>query len=218
MYPQDLALCASPVVKEISKYSIEEFMKKQLLPLLFIAAISPYAVSSNFGLGASIKTGESTVYLPIRVSENFLVEPFLRYSKDNSETYSVGSNVSYDTSNTSLNFGVGLFKTTDVSEDIKFYYGGRIAYSNNETRYNISEDSEVNNFTQELDGYTLSPTIGFEYIITNGFSVAIEAEWSFFNLDGEISNSEEPGNISLVEGSSNDGNRTGTNVIIRYVF
>ena len=63
-----------------------------------------------------------------------------------------------------------------------------------------------------LDGYRISPTLGFEYLINEHFSLGGEAEWFYQDLDSDISQSDVAGTANL------KSNGTATRLIVRFTF
>lgn len=139
--------------------------KKQLA--LSIALLTTSGMASaegtKVGLGVSVKSDDTKIYLPIDVSQSIRIEPSIEYIK-------VDSNGDYDL----IEFSVGVFGLAPVSSDIGIYYGARIGY--------LDFDSDG---AGDVDGYSFSPTIGLEYWVNERFSIAAEAEWSYVNLDGD---------------------------------
>ncbi len=103
-----------------------------------------------------------------------------------------------------LKAGIGVFGMTQKNK-LNFYYGLRVAYTHN---YRNTEDymtGEWEKKTQKI--FTLSPTIGAEYFLTNQFSLGSE-----FSVNANFINNEiwEAGKSNLIN--------TSTSVILRYYF
>jgi hypothetical protein len=99
---------------------------------------------------------------------------------------------------------------------VRLYYGARVAYINNETKQRIATSfgasEDVTEEKSTLDGYRISPTLGFEYLINQHFSVGGEAEWFYQDLDSDVSQTDVTGTASL------KSNGTATRLIVRFTF
>ncbi len=139
--------------------------KKQLalaIALLTTAGIAS-AEGTKVGLGVSVKSDDTKIYLPIDVSESIRIEPAIQYTHINPDS---GSNLDV------IEFSVGVFGLAPVSNNVGLYYGARIGYLDIDASF-------------EADGYSLAPTIGLEYWVNERFSISAEAEWSYSSIDGD---------------------------------
>ena len=134
-----------------------------LMPALSQAA-QPQGV--KVGIGGSVRSDDTSIYVPIDVSPVFRVEPFFGLSKTD---LTVGG---ASTSSESRTLGAGGFLRLDLHERIQTYFGGRLAYV------------EVDAGGSNLDGFSVEPTAGAEFYVTERVSVALEAFLYYQNLDG----------------------------------
>lgn len=109
-------------------------------------------------------------------------------------------------------FAVGAFGLAPIADKLRLYYGARIAYLDSETK--SSWNSQMSDASS--DGYRISPTLGFEYMFTDRFSIGGEAEWFYQKLDAEESQS----GVGGVFRSTGDleANGTDTRLIVRFKF
>jgi hypothetical protein len=175
-----------------------------LAALVALAAGSMQAASAaEFGLGVSVQSDDSIIYAPIDINKQFRVEPSIRYQKNEFE-----SGTGLDLETETLELAVGLFGLTGVSESLRIYYGGRLAYIDQESDSLVNSIVGGNIFaarsTQEADGFRISPTLGFEYLINDRFSIGGEAEYFFQDIDGDSGDTESSG--------------TDTRLIVRFKF
>lgn len=185
---------------------------KKFIVIAAVLSVPGSALAAEVGLGVSIKSSDSTIYVPINVSESFRIEPMLQYVNETSEDrllpdtpYTIAA--SYDT--TQWIVGAGLFGVTKLADSASVYYGGRIGYQSvkNEIAYTGSLPpgyTRPASSSDEYDGYLLAPTVGLEYHFSEHFSIGGEAALTYTSFDGDDSENE---NVS-----------TSTNIIFRYMF
>jgi hypothetical protein len=166
--------------------------KAALAALAVLSTGSSQVLAAEFGIGVSVQSDDSIIYAPIDVNKNFRIEPSIRYLKNESD---VGLGVELESE--SLELAVGLFGLTEVSESIRVYYGGRLAYIDQESDQaifsGILPGIPGNTFVTSVDsdGYRISPTLGFEYMINERFSIGGEAEYFFQDIDRDGSGDSE---------------------------
>ena len=200
--------------------------------LLF--AFSPTLNAGNLGLGVSIKPGETAVYLPIKVSEFYKVEPFIEYSKNSSELISPHSPDSQNDDADSQNddystraIGVGLFRSKEMGQSANLYYGLRASFTKvksrrqNKSSYTYGDTTEITiNKTRGSErGFILSPTVGVAYSFAQQFVLALEAQLNFGKYKGKESYYDK--DLSkYIEASTERKEQSGTDtkVILRYFF
>ena len=149
-------------------------MKNAILvaTLATVMSVQAQAAEVDAGVGISIESDDSTIYIPIDIGDSVRIEPGVRYSETE-----IGSQLKADV----LDLSVGVFKLLPIRESIRLYFGGRLAYVQAEIVENYPDDLFDSN-TDE-DGYRISPTLGFEYQVTERFSVGGEAEWFYLDMD-----------------------------------
>jgi hypothetical protein len=171
--------------------------------LVALAVGSMQASAADFGIGVSVQSDDSIIYAPIDFNKKFRVEPSIRYLKN--EFDSLGVSLEQK----SLELGVGLFGLSSVNQSIRIYYGGRLAYLDQENDQLLFSGVIGNVFvparaTVDSDGYRVSPTIGFEFMVNERFSLGGEAEYFFQDIDGDNGDQETSG--------------TDTRLIVRFKF
>jgi hypothetical protein len=158
---------------------------KRALSIALLALCSSHVLAADFGVGVSVQSNDAWIYAPIDVTPAFRIEPSMRFISAESESQTqsasfglpITTSVKSDTDQYEL--AVGLFGKTALAESIRLYYGARVAYIDNETKQRIATSfGTVEDVVEEessLDGYRISPTLGFEYLINEHFSLGGEA-------------------------------------------
>ena len=197
---------------------------KRALPLAFLAACSSHVLAADFGVGVSVQSNDAWIYAPIDVTPGFRIEPSIRFvdseSESQTQSSSFGSPITTSVKSESdqRELAVGLFGKASLGESVRLYYGARAAYIENETklriatRFGTSEDVFVEE-ESSLDGYRISPTLGFEYLINEHFSLGGEAEWFYQDLDSDISRTDVAAGTATLK-----SNGTATRLIVRFTF
>jgi len=179
--------------------------------------IPSVSVASDYGLGVSIKSSDVSVYLPIRVSESLLVEPYFRFfSYDDSKS---GAATSQDNSSTTYDIGAGVFRILDSTNNLSPYYGARIGYVNRESNYESRYSSGSWGSESTSRGFSIAPAIGVKYSFYENISVGFEAEWSYVKLDNDGVD-KSIGIAPSSDGTNGSQTSSGTNtkIIIRYFY
>ncbi len=170
-----------------------------LATLATVMSVQAQAAEVDAGVGISIESDDSTIYIPIDIGDSVRIEPGVRYSETE-----IGSQLKADV----LDLSVGVFKLLPIRESIRLYFGGRLAYVQAE----LEENHPEINFQSksEDDGYRISPTLGFEYQVTERFSVGGEAEWFYLDMERD-DDSNVPGVDQKEQG-------TETRILFRFKF
>src|SRR6185503_6947800 len=173
---------------------------KRALSLALLAACSSQVNAADFGVGVSVQSNDAWIYAPIDVTPRFRTEPSIRLvsaeteSQTQSSSFGLPITTSVKSDTDQYELAVGLFGKTALAESVRLYYSARIAYINNETKQRIATSFGTNEDITEqdssLDNYRISPTLGFEYLINEHFSLSGEAEWFYQDLDSDISQDE----------------------------
>ncbi len=182
-------------------------MKKICFSVLLVIVFSVNVSATDFGIGVSVKSYDSAIYIPITISPAFRIEASVRYSE------SEDKRDDYKYERSSYEFGIGAFGTSKPRDFIVLYYGARLAYIN-------GEYENSNNYyylgspgrDEEFDGYRISPILGFEYFIIKNFSIGGEVELYFLKTEGEIV--DDGVKVDIEE----NANGTYTRAILRYYF
>jgi hypothetical protein len=188
-------------------------MKKSVL-LAALMCVSGSALAVDAGLGISSRSDDSTIYIPINVSERFRIEPMLSYENHRQAySYSLYSDTFEVTDEATVwTLGAGLFGIAQLGDSANVYYGGRIGYrsAKNDSNYVVSGVPQ-SGAPQEMSGYLVAPAIGIEYRFSKHFSIGGEAALTYLSWDGDRSN-------VLDEGADVEVLSTSTNIIFRYLF
>lgn len=198
-------------------------MKRILLALSLIAL--PMAAIADFGIGASFKSSEAGIYLPITITPRVFVEPYFRYSdRDTDSTIAGSAESGSDSSFTTLSVGAGLFGVSQLGDAVDFYYGARAAYLRQEssTTALILSPAPILPFsvpTQEFDadGFSIAPTLGFQYYLTDRLSLGAEVRWEFTDVSGTIISTNSSGTETRIEQTTRQSD-TRTDVLLRFYF
>jgi hypothetical protein len=157
--------------------------------VLLIAALCGISVTAaaEVGLGVSIRSNDSTIYVPIEIGDSFRIEPLLRYARSKSESTTSGFRLESDSRTYSI--GTGLFALTSLGESITLYYGGRLSYMSQRASGTSLEMGPFGpsylTIRSEADGFSVAPTVGLEYHLAKFFSIAGEAALTHTDIDGD---------------------------------
>jgi hypothetical protein len=196
---------------------------KRALSIALLAGCSSSVVAADFGVGVSVQSNDAWIYAPIDVTPGFRIEPSIRFVSSDSDSQTQSSSFGFPTTTSvksqsdQREFAVGLFGKVSIAESVRLYYGARAAYIDNETKQRITAtfgtiEDVVDEQESSLDGYRISPTLGFEYLINQHFSVGGEAEWFYQDLDSDVSQTDVTGTANL------KSNGTATRLIVRFTF
>jgi hypothetical protein len=196
---------------------------KRALSIALLAVCSNHALAADFGVGVSVQSNDAWIYAPIDVTPGFRIEPSIRFVDSESESQTQSSSfglpitASVKSESDQRELAVGLFGKASLGESVRLYYGARAAYIDNETKLRIATSflgtiEDVVEEESSLDGYRISPTLGFEYLITEHFSLGGEAEWFYQDLDSDISQTDVAATAKL------KSNGTATRLIVRFRF
>ncbi|HEY7640219.1 MAG TPA: hypothetical protein VH814_10875 [Steroidobacteraceae bacterium] len=179
-------------------------------------------LAANFGVGVSVQSNDAWIYAPIDVTPAFRIEPSIRFVSLDSESQTQSSDfglpvtTSVKSETDQREFAIGLFGKSSIAESVRLYYGARVAYIDDETKQRITTTfgtvEDVVELESSQDGYRISPTLGFEYLINEHFSLGGEAEWFYQDIDADISQTDVAGTAKL------KSNGTATRLIVRFTF
>lgn len=156
-------------------------------------------VLADVGIGVSVQSDDSRVYVPIEISDSLRLEPTIRYLKNDQD------NGDWEYSSESVEVGCGLFFTNSIGENINFLYGARAAYV-------VRKYESGASYEEDLDGYMLAPTLGLEYFITERISIGADVAISYTDIDGKLNDNgnKEDASVTFTE--------TDTSLGIRFYF
>lgn len=197
---------------------------KRAVSLALLAICSSPVLAADFGVGVSVQSNDAWIYAPIDITPGLRIEPSIRFLDSESESQTQSSSfglpitTSFKSASDQRELAVGVFGKSSLGESVRLYYGARVAYLDNETKLRIVTSfgtvEDVSEEESSLDGYRISPTLGFEYLINEHFSIGGEAEWFYQDLDSDISqtDTEVAGTAEL------KSNGTATRLIVRFTF
>lgn len=152
-----------------------------VLVVIFLLCWNVYAKEKKTRIGIGIGFGKEYIsveenypmyslfdfpsfYIPIKISENFKLEPEFGINR-------ISSSDSSKTSSSAIYAGLGIFLTTSKG-NIEFYYGIRLggAFSSYNDSYNGFSDSD------SIFQFLAGPAIGGEYFISNHLSIGGEIQ------------------------------------------
>ncbi len=176
---------------------------------LFTLSISnSQASETSYGLGASIGN-TLKIYLPI-TTDQYLIEPsILIYSNNGKEIED--SSIDSDDFDV-IEFDIGLFKKQLAFENTYIYYGARIGYIKTESKSTFGSST----YESKEDGYTIAPTFGSEYVLSNNFSVGIELSIKYDGTDGKRTSESQFSSTSI--DLEETEYKTQAGIIARYRF
>jgi hypothetical protein len=197
---------------------------KRALSIALLAMCSNHVLAADFGVGVSVQSNDAWIYAPIDVTPGLRIEPSIRFVSSESESQTQSSSFGLPIT-TSLKLesdqrevAVGLFGRASLGESVRLYYGARAAYIDNETKQRIATSFDtIEDVVEEessLDGYRISPTLGFEYSINEHFSIGGEAEWFYQDLDSDIARAD----TDIAGTAKLKSNGTATRLIVRFMF
>jgi hypothetical protein len=196
---------------------------KRALSIALLAGCSSHVLAADFGVGVSVQSNDAWIYAPIDVTPAFRIEPSIRFfdaeseSQTQSSSFGLPITTSVKSASDQRELAVGLFGKASLGESVRLYYGARAAYIDVETKLRIlSRFGTFEDLVEEessMDGYRISPTLGFEYLINEHFSLGGEAEWFYQDLDSDISRTD------VATGTATSkSNGTATRLIVRFAF
>src|SRR5262245_27641222 len=96
-------------------------MNRIFAAVIMLACFS-HAAAAEFGIGVSVESNDTQIYLPIDIDEKWRIEPSLRYFATRSSL----NDSSF--SSKSLELAVGGFRLLSLRDSIRMYVGGRVSY------------------------------------------------------------------------------------------
>ena len=169
---------------------------------------------ADVGLGVSMWSSSSprTIFVPIRV-KNLLLEGSLSVGHSNQDSSSSTSTYRYDSSNTFISPGIGVFGIKPITDNSHAYFGARIAYLYTKGAQDRIDTSTTDRYEAKSTGYSIEPTIGVEYFPIKHMSIG--GEISYYYSKETVSATATPNQSSL---SHYSGSGAISNIIIRWYF
>ncbi len=170
-------------------------MKKMMI--IGALLLSPSLAAADTGVGISFNGNSNVVYVPFDVSERLRIEPAFHYGRSK-----FGNSAGGKAEN--MHLSVGVFSKTPISETMNLLMGARVGYltSKNEVQY-----------TTKRDGYSLAPTLGFEYFISENISLGGEVAFQYVKTSEKTSFGQ-----TSTEGADQTSTGTSTELIARFYF
>lgn len=175
-------------------------MKYAALIGLGLLGVTTISHAADVGLGVSAFGEKQNIYIPVLLNPTTLLEGHFAYL-DSEES-------GYTTENVEL--GIGFFKKAAQTDKTNVYYGARFSYE--ESNFDANSNSYITT-SSEQKGFKISPTIGFEYLITPKLSVGGEAEFYFGQYE-----TDETNVFSGKTSVDQDKTGTDTRLVVRYFF
>lgn len=147
------------------------------LPLFLLMGLAPHARAVDFGIGVSVKNNENSLFLPLRLNENWLLEGQLQAMKTRQTVD--GTEPAYGYTNSYLRAGLGIFWTRKVAEKTHLLMGSRFSHIKRTFGGFGSEDT--------ASGWDVAPTAGLEYFPVRWFSIGGEVAYGFERIKGNNS-------------------------------
>jgi hypothetical protein len=149
------------------------------LALLALCTLAPsVATAASIGVGASARSDEATVYLPIDLNPSLRIEPFFSFEKEEDTQ----GPTTFEVEQREL--GVGGFFRMKATDKLAPYLGGRLSYVDIELSYRSAGLSGVD----EQDGFRIEPTFGLEFLAIPHVALGLELFLFYEDLDGRTAN------------------------------
>jgi hypothetical protein len=146
-----------------------------------IGISSAFLSSNTSGYDGDLNT---TLTVPVYISDHFKIEPFLGYSRltfdkvSEIPDYRIVENIKQN----NYLFGSGLFYVLGAGES-KLHFGAAIGYLISKQKTPVSSNYPDSKVDMEGNGYVISPVIGGEYLLSDYFSFGAEAHVDFVSID-----------------------------------
>jgi hypothetical protein len=183
--------------------------------ILLLSSVSAFA-DTRIGLGTNVNTlisysdsnayvSSGNIFLPIRINNKVLLEPYLIYSK-----YKEEGDSSYLLNSDSKGLGFGVFYIVNLRESIYTYFGGKLSWY--ESNWNVKfQDGDEDKYESENIG--IVPLVGLEYKIHDFVFVALETGIGY--NDSKVKRSDRFQETRDVDSSNVN---TFTNIMFRMMF
>lgn len=187
-------------------------MKKYFLATLVVCVFSMPLHAVEFGIGASIKQNENTIFAPIKFNNKFKIECLVFHSSTKQKNSYANTDLMKNETD-SYSIGMGFYFTKSNTNNMNTYYGIKIGYTRTMTKYTTIGANPGEIFVSEFDGngHYIMPAAGFEFFPIKNIFIGAEIGYNFYNSDG----SDKSNSISKTSFTEIG---TTTNIIIRYYF
>ena len=165
--------------------------------------------AGDVGIGVSLKSNDSAIYVPWKLSPHLMLEGRVEYQQFSNEFGAIqGGTVEFKTATYSL--GAGVFGLSQLSDSTHLYVGGRLSY--------LSQKQDQGSFPSgfELEsrqhGWSMAPTLGVEYFPIKQLSLGAEVGLAYTKLNGTTSGG------GLDSANNRSSTATVSALIVRYYF
>lgn len=130
----------------------------------------------EMGIGVSVRESDKTILIPAKLSNNMVVEGLFFHSRESYDGSGGGAVSSSDTSRSDI--GLGFFLLKPVTENIHVYVGPRLILSRSKS---YSAGGTWPASESDTKGYSVIPTVGFEYSFISHLSLGAEVGYQYYN-------------------------------------
>jgi len=185
-------------------------VRKVVVAFMVLSVVSMPQAMASIGLGVSLTGDGQAIYFPIKANNGLLIEPYISYSSFNND------NEWHEIDNKDQAVGIGVMKSVANQQPLQFYYGIRLAAIKGEDKFQDIYH-RIKSKTKTT-GYSLAPTIGFEYPIMDNFSLSGEASYYFSKEKHVMTETYNSYGNSFSRESTSRSRSTETKLIFRYMF
>jgi hypothetical protein len=180
----------------------------------FLAVLLAWAFSTSahadVGVGAAVGNEDETILFPIRLT-SMLIEPYLGYRESDVE---FERNIS---TAERLEVGVGVFGLLMRGENLSMYYGARLADISAEEFVQINEPNTFPETQTDIDGYRVTPTIGFQYTVSR-VMIGAEIGLTYEEIDTTSTTIRRFSGVTTRSEQTLVSKGTHANVVFRFFF
>lgn len=144
------------------------------LPLFLLLGFTFHANAVELGIGVSMKNCENSLFLPLKLNKNWLLEGQVQAMKMKQTVDGDGPTPSF--TNSFLRAGLGIFWTRQVADKTRLMVGSRFSRVRRTFGSYGSEDS--------AQGLDVAPTVGVEFFPVRWLSIGGEVAYGFERITG----------------------------------
>lgn len=206
-------------------------MKKTCAVTGMLVAMVALEASAEVGIGATVRSDVTSLYIPWQVTPGFRLEGELSRLEDESdedevffETVSGGPLPVFGTpGNVAENeaelteYGIGAFWTPELRDNWLLLIGVRVNHAESES----SISSPNISIERELSGIEWGPSFGMEYELLDNIHLALEYSYYIRDMDGQsTSRSVDPFDTVTVRRTDSEVEASGTRtrIVLRFFF
>lgn len=128
--------------------------------------------------------GSNKILIPINVSSNLRVEPFLGYTQVRTKDTSSPLGDDVDWAST-LTIGAGVYLLGDLGSNAEVYGGGRLAINRVAAGFEYKSSGTTVSGDDSFFGFGLAAVGGAEYYLSPRFALGVEAELGFDTIESQ---------------------------------